>query len=147
MAENPGVYPLDPATPVGQLRALVGDTSSIPLDPPVAGQASYAVWSDVALEAALALADDSVYAAGANLYLALAAQYAPLGRSIKTDDLALDTKGTAGDLISIAKEWRAQNALDAAGGDSFAIVPWGGRAGRRCAQNRVEGSPYPLIGY
>jgi hypothetical protein len=121
---NPGVSPLDPATPVGQLRSLVGDTEATPLDPPIDGEGSYAIWSDVALEAALGLAGDSVYRAASNLYFTLAAEYAQSGRSIKTDDLSIDTKGRAGSLIEIARSWAsAANQADAAD-DFFEIVPF-----------------------
>jgi hypothetical protein len=106
------------------LRALVGDTSSTPLEPAIEGQANYAVWSDLALEAALGLASGSIYRAAANLYFSLAAQYAQQGRSTKTDDLTLDTKGRAGDLITIARAWaaHADGGDVAAANDFFQIV-------------------------
>lgn len=122
----PGAAPLVPSSPVGQLRSLLGDTAYTPLDPDVPGQGSYAVFSDVALEAALVLAKDSISRAAGNLTMSMALQYAAEGKSIKTDDLAIDVKGRGADLLAVAKAFLAEaDAADTAdGGEFFDVVPF-----------------------
>ncbi|MDL5351212.1 hypothetical protein [Microbacterium sp. zg-YB36] len=139
---NKGAYPLDPLSPVGQLRSAVGDTASTPLEPDEPGFASYAVWSDVALEAALNLAGGSVYRAAGDLYTALAAQYAQVGLDITTDDLRLNTSKRGSDFLLIAKNFYARADELEGGSDFFQIVPFGGRAGRTFS--RPEATPWPV---
>lgn len=119
-----GVSPLDPLTAVGQLRVNIGDTLSIALVPPVSGQADYANFSDADLEALLALSGDSVYRATGSAYMRLAAEYSALGRSVKTDDLGLDTRGRGSDLLKIAQFWfeRADVADQSEADDYFELV-------------------------
>ncbi len=136
---NPGASPIDPTSNVGLLRILVGDTANVPLEPPVAGQASYAVWSDSALLGALILADDSVYRAAGDLYASLAAQYAQSEADIKTDDLVLRTGGRSASFLKLAQSFYARaDAEDAAGASDFFEIaspdflsedsPWGASA-------------------
>lgn len=141
---NPGVAPLDPNTPVGQLRALVGDTQYVPLVPPVTGQGDYNVWSDHSLAAVLATQGGSALRAAGSLYLQLAAEYAQSGRSVKTDDLAINTLGRGDTLLKVAQSFfdDATAGDNAAANDFFQIVPFAGRAGRR--QVRPEATPWPL---
>ncbi|MBT2484750.1 MULTISPECIES: hypothetical protein [unclassified Microbacterium] len=143
---NPGIAPLDPNTAVGQLRALVGDTQFEPLAPPVDGQGDYYVWSDAALEAVLIPQAGNVLRAAGHLYLQLAAEYAQSQRSIKTDDLAINTIGRGDTLLKVAQSFfdEATAGENAAASDSFLIISPGGRRGRgRCAC-RPEGTPRPL---
>ncbi|ALJ19496.1 hypothetical protein [Microbacterium sp. No. 7] len=139
-----GTYPIDTGTPVGQLRYLVGDTAATNIDA-VAGVADYAIWSDDALIAALAISGDNQNRAAGSLYTLLASQYVQLGRSIKTDDLAIDTRHRGKDMLEIARSFYAQ--ADAADGDAaaefFDIVPLGGYAQPRV---RSQGSPWPELG-
>lgn len=51
MAANQGAVPINYTTLAGKVRVLVGDTDAQPLDPPVAGQGTYAWYSDEELEA------------------------------------------------------------------------------------------------
>lgn len=140
-----GASPINPATPAGALRLLVGDTESIPLDPDVPGFADYNQWGDAALEVALAAQGGSQLRAAGTLYLQLAAAFTISGRSIKTDDLAIDTKGRGNDLRAVAQSFfdEATAADNAATNDFFQIVPFAGRAGRAC-RTRPEGTPAPL---
>ena len=140
---NKGISPIDPASEVGALRLLVGDTGSTPLDPPESGFADYNTWSDDALEVALAANSGNQLRAAGTLYLQLAAAFSMTGRSIKTDDLTLDTRSRGGDLYGIAKSFmdEASAADDAAGNDFFQIVPRAKR-GRGCCV-RPEATPYP----
>jgi hypothetical protein len=143
---NRGASPIDPATPVGALRLLVGDTEGIALTPPEPGFLDYSVWSDDALESVLAAQGDNQLRAAGTLYLQLAAQYTQSGRSIKTDDLALDTKSRGSDLLKIAQAFidEATANDNAAANDFFQIIPFGGRRGRNQCCVRPEGTPHPL---
>lgn len=124
--QHPGLSPLDPESSIGQLRVEVGDIATTPLDPAVDGQASYAVWSDNDLAASLARSKGSVTRAAGSLIRSLAIQYSAEGKSIKTDDLAIDVKGRGSDLLAVAKAFFAEaEAEDIAGGaDYFDIVPF-----------------------
>lgn len=141
---NFGVAPFDPNTAVGQLRALVGDTEFQPLDPPVANRGDYNVWSDTALEAVLILKAGSALRAAGTLYLQLAAEYAQTQRSIKTDDLSINTSGRGDTLLKVAQSFldEAQAGENAAASEYFQIVPFGGRRGRQ-GRGRPEATPWP----
>ena len=121
---NVGAYPIDPSTPVGALRVLVGDTSGEELP---GGVAEYRVWSDQALQAALTIAG-SPYRAAGDLYTGIAAFYAQKGRQVRTDDLQLNTSGRSGAILDIAKQFYAQasEAAAAENSDFFDIVQIGG---------------------
>lgn len=141
---NRGASPLNPYSDAGRIRLLVGDTSSEPLDPPEAGFADYAVWSDDALNMAASQSPGSYLRAAGYLFLQLAAEYAQSGKSIKTDDLAINTLGRGTDLLKVAQSFldEATANENAAANDFFQIVPFAGRAGR--TRVRPEGTPWPL---
>lgn len=115
-----GVAPLDPTTAVGQVRTLVDDTASVPLDPPVTGQGFYAYFSDAELTAYLNLTASSPYRAAGNATMRLAREAAMLASSVATDDLKAATEHRAADLRAIALEYFAfaddQDARDAESG-------------------------------
>ena len=141
---NIGLDPI-PDSPVGQLRYTVGDTTSTPLDPPVAGFTGYAIWSDAALSVALIGSGGDILRAAGNLFLQLAAQYTQQGASIRTDDLAIDTRNRGSDFLKIAQSFFDQaDGIDEAGAfDTFKIVPFAGRPDQGIWP-RVEGSPWPF---
>ena len=126
---NPGAHPIEPDTLVGQLRALVGDTNSTPIDGST-DTANYAVFSDATLMASLLAAKSNLHRAAGDLYRTLAAQYIQSGKSIKTDDLAIDTRTRGTDLLKVAQSFYDEAALAdaAAGGDFFQIIPYSGRS-------------------
>lgn len=142
---NIGIAPLDPTSPIGQLRVLVGDTDSRPLDPAQPGLGDYAVFGDIALEASLLAADSSLNRAAGNLFLTLAAQLSAEGKSIRTEDLSINTTQRGQSLLDIAKAFLAAADDEAlAEADSFVTVaPYGGRPGR--SPLRPEATPRPLI--
>lgn len=142
---NVGKYPLDPISSAGQLRILVGDVSAKPLVPDVPGFADFAVFSDADLAAALLASGSSPLRAAGSLYRSLAAQYTMSGRSIKTDDLAIDTRNRGKDLLEVAQSFFDEaDSVDAAtASDFFQVVPFGGRSPE--GRPRVEGSPWPLL--
>lgn len=102
---NPGVYPLDPLTPVGEFRLLYGDTESVPYDPVEPGYQNYEELSDEEIERFLEQGDGSVPRGIGYLYLAMAGQAAKESRTIKDYDLSVDLTKRAADLRAIAQMW------------------------------------------
>lgn len=122
---NDGLSPLDPATEVGQFRALLGDTQATPYEPPVTGRGNYEMFSDLELEGFLAAAGSLNRAMG-NAYLALAGRAATESRSIKDFDLSIDTTKRAADLRLVALQWLTMaDREDAAQQDAFFIADLG----------------------
>lgn len=104
------------------------------------------VFTNAELQAAIdATGDDSILRAAGQAVQSLAMQYALAGKSIKTDDLGLDTTKRGSTLLDVAKsffdEAAAADAAEADGG--FQIVGFSGRPASANAY-RVEGSPWPL---
>lgn len=124
---NPGIAPLDPTTDVGRLRALLADTSYVPLDPPVAGQGGYAIFSDADLIAYLALGSADPLRSAAIATRRLALEYSAKGKSVKTDDLAIDLRSRGKDLLEVAESFdsAANSAAESDANDYFNIVPFG----------------------
>ena len=124
--DNDGLVPLDPATPVGQFRIMVGDTTAEAYDPPVAGRGNYAMFSDLEIEGFIAAAGDNLYRAVGFSYLTLAGQAARESKSVKDFDLSIDLTKRATDLRLIADTWfvRADDQ-DAYLEDAFFIAPLG----------------------
>lgn len=107
---NDGAYPIDVATPVGQVRLNVGDTEFTELDPADLNVKNYANFSDAELASLLFTADGNVLRATAWAFAKLAALAAasPTGSvSIKTNDLGYTSKRAA-DLIELASWWGDQ---------------------------------------
>lgn len=99
---NPGVYPLDPTSAVGQLRVLIGDIEFTPIDG-VTGD--YTNFSDDQLSSYLAMGSNSqAYAAG-YAFMALAAVAAAQAINVKTADEQVDLTKRADALRAIAAEW------------------------------------------
>lgn len=143
MAQNPGIAPPDPSTPVGQVRLLSGDIDYTPLTPPVAGEGNYSLWSDDQIEAALALAGDSIPRAIAIMYMQMAAAWNSSSATIRTDDLQYQVKDSVGSWLSLADYWNkvADSEEERAINDYFDMVPVGTtRLGRR----PPEASPWPV---
>ena len=124
---NPGVYPLDPGTPVGQFRLLYGDTEStayVPIEP---GFQDYGELSDSEVNAFLAQGAGSIPRAVGYYYLALSGRAAIASRQIQDADLKVDTTKRAADLRAIADVWfgAADNDDLVNAEEAFEIVPTG----------------------
>ena len=106
------------------------------------------VFSDEQLEAALLASGDNLVRAAGFAFQALAAEYGQIGKSTRTDDLAIDTRGRGDTLLKVAQSYfdEATAADNAANSDYFTLVPFGGRS-RRDACCRPEGTPRPLGGF
>lgn len=118
MAINKGVAPPDVTTPVGQMRALLGDLTYAELDPPEVGFGNYVKFSDDEIEAFLA-ASDSQEGALFLAYMQLAGEAALESKSVKDLDLQVDLTKRATDLRLIAFGWR--DRADALGADVFEL--------------------------
>lgn len=138
---NRGVAPLDPDTLTGQVRLLSGDNTYTELDPLEIGFGSYAQWSDAEIEAALALASDSVARAIAMLYTQLAAAWNSSGVTIRTDDLQYSAKDSVGSWMNLAAYWNkiADDADTRAVDEMFDMVDVGSNSCYGCP----EGAPCP----
>lgn len=128
---NPGAYPVDLTSKVGQFRALIGDLNSSPYDPVEPGFQNFEKFSDAEIEAYLAQGGDSINRAIGFAYLYLAGQAAMQSASIKDYDLTIDETKRAADLRAIAQFWFDQADGDdgIAAEEAFEIVPTGTRSG------------------
>lgn len=125
---NPGVYPLDASTDVGQFRLVYGDTQSTAYDPVEAGFQNYDELSDAEIEMFLDQGGDSVNRAIGFYYLRLAGDAAKESKSVADYDLRLDLTKRAADLRETAKFYFDQaDVIDAGSEDAFLIVPTGAR--------------------
>lgn len=128
---NPGEYPLDPATPVGQFRLLYGDTHSEPYSPVVIGTQNYDELSDAEIQVFLAQGAGSTTRSIAYLYLSMAGQAAKEAVMIKDYDLTVDQSKRPEALRALAQYWfgLADDEDAATAEDAFEIVPTGTRSG------------------
>lgn len=129
---NPGAYPVDLTSKVGQFRALTGDLNSTPYDPAYPGYQNFLKFSDAEIEGYLAQGGDSVARAIGYSYLYLAGQAALESKTIKDYDLQIDKTKRAADLTAIAKLWfgQADGEEVISGEEAFEIVPTGTSSGR-----------------
>lgn len=134
---NRGVAPLDPNTNVGQFRALAGDTTYVPLDPPEAGYGDYQKWSDDEILVFLG-SNPSMYWAIYSAYIQLATGAALESQSIADYDLKIDNTKRADQLIAIARLWRerAEEDDDASGAND--IFETFDMVGSRCRHELAE---------
>lgn len=128
---NPGEYPVDLTSKVGQFRALTGDLNSTPYNPAYPGFQNFVKFSDAEIEGYLTQGGDSVARAIGYSYLYLAGQAAMESAAIKDYDLQIDKTKRAADLTAIAKLWfgQADGEEVIAGEEAFEIVPTGTRGG------------------
>lgn len=127
-AGNPGRFPIDPETAVGQFRARAGDSNSVPYEPVEPGYQNYTLWSDAEIEAYLAANPGNSSRAIGEAYLALASGAAMQSKTVKDYDLQIDLTKRAADLRAIASMWfdRADEADDQNGtGDIFDVFDTG----------------------
>lgn len=128
---NPGAYPLDPESSVGQFRILYGDMDSVPYDPVEPGFQNYEELSDAEIVGYLALGNDSPSRGIGFYYLRLSGDAAKRSKSVKDYDLQVDLSKRAADLRATAQMWfdtaDADDNLSLE--DAFEIVPTGLRNG------------------
>lgn len=129
---NPGEFPVDLTSKVGQFRALTGDLNSTPYDPAYPGFQNFVKFSDAEIEGYLTQGGGSVARAIGYSYLYLAGQAALESKTIKDYDLQIDKTKRATDLTNIAKLWftQADGEDIISGEEAFEIVPTGTGSGQ-----------------
>lgn len=129
---NPGEFPVDLTSMVGQFRALTGDLNSTPYNPVEPGYQNFVKFSDAEIEGYLTQGGGSVARAIGYSYLYLAGQAAIESAAIKDYDLQIDKTKRAADLTAIAKLWfgQADGEEVIAGEEAFEIVPTGTNSGQ-----------------
>lgn len=132
---NPGAFPVDLTSPVGQFRALIGDLNSTAYDPAVPGFQNFTMFSDAEVEAYIAQGEGVTRAIGF-AYLYLAGQAALESVSIKDYDLMIDKTKRATDLRVIAQAWfdRADTEDVSSAEEGFEIVTTGTDSGEFIAE-------------
>ena len=122
---NPGLYPLEPDTPVGLFRLTYGDVYSEPYERVVSGIQNYKELSDADIEAFLAQSTNESIPRAIGLYvLSLATRAALEAKTVKDYDLQLDNTKRSGELRAAAQLWfdRADaEDIEAGLGDIFEI--------------------------
>jgi hypothetical protein len=111
------VSPLDPNTPVGQLRLLISD-SQLRTDPgnPTADAEYY--FSDPFLTGFLALNSDNLKLAAADALLALAANESMVSKKIRKENMQTDGPAVTNALRLLAQDYRSQGKDDAEASDA-----------------------------
>lgn len=126
---NPGIAPPDFSTHVGAFRLVTGDVNYAALNPVVAGQGDYTLFSDAEVQGYLDVSAGILSAAG-YAYMALAAEAALKAKSVKDFDLSVDLTKRAAELRAQAAAFFQRAAdEDAASEDAFTIVHTGNRYG------------------
>jgi hypothetical protein len=127
------------------LRSNIGDVNYDVLDPAETGFGDYYWFSDDVLAALYLAADENVARATGKAILQLALDAALTGESIRTDDLAVDSKNRGDSLLIIAKSWMAQADAEIAAQGFATIVPYAGRVGSyRPATTPSPSTPFGL---
>lgn len=124
---NKGIAPPDMTSDIGRFRALYGDLSYVPLVPDEPGYGDYADLSDEEIQAFIDQGAGSIAQGIGWLYLGMAGQAAMQSKSIKDQDLAVDTTKRAADLRALAQFWFDRDDLSETG-DYFDVVTIGGDA-------------------
>lgn len=118
---RPGAWPVDPTTPVGQVRFATGDYEAVEYDPDEPGFRNFAAFSDAEIETMLALGGDSVLRAVGYAYLKIAGFAAGDAIDWASDDLRLNLSKKPAELRAIAQMWfeRADDEDDTAGANDI----------------------------
>ena len=138
-----GIAPADRSTPVGKVRALVGDTSFTAVTPtaeeiiifgdgtPEATDVygTYQYFSDADITLFLEVEGDSIAGASAQAYEALAAILILEANNITTNDLRVATEKRAELMLTLAGVKRRQAVAEGveAMNDVFDVIPFAGR--------------------
>ena len=126
MPSNVGVFPFNAASPVGNVRVLIGDTDPTQIDPPLGISGSYLFFSDTEIEAILSMYGDDPRLAAARMLISIAGSQALLLKKWSSDDLSVDGAAIAEALRKLAKDLRDEVADGVAMTDIFEISYPGG---------------------
>jgi hypothetical protein len=105
------VNPLDPTTPVGQLRLLISD-SQLRTDPGDPSAPAEYYFSDLFLEGFLALNGGNLKLAAADALLALATNESMVSKKIRKENLQTDGPAVTNALRLVAQDYRTQGKAD-----------------------------------
>lgn len=127
MPENQGTAPLDPTSPVGQVRLLVGDKSPSEI---AMGVGTYMWFSDDEIRGLLALENDRIKMAAYRILMTVAQSQALILKKFTSADLAVDGPSIAAEIRLQAKMLRDEVSDEAAlaAVDYVNVVPTGGPA-------------------
>jgi hypothetical protein len=119
------IEPLDPATPVGRLRLLTGD-SVLRKDPKDRAAAASYYYEDDALEAFLDIEGGNLKLAAADVLMSFASNEALVSKKIRTETLQTDGPAVAAELRLQAQAFRqegnaVQSDIEAADGAFFVV--------------------------
>lgn len=119
-------YPIDYASPVGQVRNLIADTEQL-TDPANPDKIPSFYLSDKQVKAFLVTARDKIYLAASLALRAMSTNENLILKKIRTEDLQTDGPAVAGELRRMAEEFRLQQKADDEADDaldSFEIVDY-----------------------
>lgn len=117
---NRGVAPPDTGADVGKFRFAAGDATYVELDPAEAGFGDYGVWSDDEITTFLLVAGGNLPRAIAIAYRQVAAHWASISATIKTDDLSFSGKESVGNWLALADYWdKVADSADATAVDDY----------------------------
>lgn len=119
------VNPLDPESPVGQVRLLISD-SQLRSDPGIPSQPAEYYFSDAFISGFLAINSGNIFHAAASALTSLAANESLVSKKIRKENLQTDGPAVTNALRLLAQDYTArgnklQEAGDAADG-TFLIV-------------------------
>lgn len=103
--------PLDPTTPVGQLRLLISD-SQLRKDPGDPSLPAEYYFSDAYLEGFLAMNGGNLKLAAADALLALASNESMVSKKIRKENLQTDGPAVTNALRLVAQDYRTQGKAD-----------------------------------
>lgn len=118
---NEGVYPIDPASAVGQFRVLAGDSN--PVEVLGGDRAEFRLWSDAEIEVYLSLSPDNVFRAVADGCWALASAAAAEAKVVKDYDLQVDLAKRARELRETATRMGERADKLEFSGEHFVHIP------------------------
>ena len=127
MSNTVGLLNIDPASRLGQFRALAGDTSAVE-NAETPGFGTYKLFSDVEIETYLSLNPDNIYRAVADGYNGLASTAAVEAKIVKDYDLQVDLRHRSNQLSIAAARWYEEadkyDLRTGSSGDHFVLADY-----------------------
>lgn len=117
---NKGLSPIDPTTPVGQVRLVIGDTDAIDVDSD--GYGEFVYYSDRELESLLGLYGGNVKRTAARIYRTIAASEVLLHKKFVSADLSADSSVVSKELRLLADALEREADSDAADGAEVFLI-------------------------
>lgn len=115
------VNPVDPTTPVGQVRILIGDTAQ-KVDPAAPTLPAQYIFSDAFIQGFISLNPLNIRFAAADAVDTLASNEALVSKKIRTESLQTDGPAVANALRMHAENLRTQGKLELARADQSEVL-------------------------